>query len=347
MTRILLTGAAGFAGHHFLDHILVTTDWQVTATASFRHRGKADRITAVLDSRPGSRDRVDVLIHDLTAPFSAQSAYRIAGPGLDFIVAYAAESHVDRSIADPVPFVTNNVAVILNTLELARQVRPRAVVVITSDEVYGPEHPAAGPHPEWDVILPSNPYAGSKAAQEAISISYWRTYGVPVILVNCMNMCSERQAAEKYVPMLIRAISRGERVTVHGKPGDIGTRGWLHARSLADGICFLLNRHPPAMFPAHAPPGAPASDRPDRYNIAGPDRISNLELAEMIAAIIGKPLRYRLAEPDSSRPGHDLHYGLDGAKMAALGWKPPVSFAESLEHTVRWTLKNPEWLLDD
>lgn len=341
MARVLLSGAAGFAGHHFLEHALVTTDWQVTAVCSFRHRGKSDRLAAVLDGRPGARDRVQVITHDLTAPLSAQTLARMGD--VDYVIAYAAESHVDRSLADPVPFVQNNVAVALSTLEAARQLRPRAVVLISTDEVYGPE-PDTGPHPEWAPVLPSNPYAASKAAQEAIAISYWRAYGLPLIIVNCMNLTGERQDTEKYVPTLIRTISDGGRVTIHGSETDIGTRHYLHARNLADGICFLLNGPPPAAFPAHAPPGAPAADRPDRYNIAGPDRISNLELAEMIAAITGKPLRYRLEDFHRARPGHDPHYGLDGAKMAGLGWKPPVPFAASLEKTVCWSLSNPAWL---
>ena len=342
-----MTGVAGFAGHHFLDHVLAATDWDVVATASFRHRGKADRITEVLDGRPGSRDRVDVLTHDLSAPFSSQSMHRIRGrDGLDFIVAYAAESHVDRSLADPVPFVRNNIDVMLSTLEAARQLKPRAVVLVSTDEVYGPE-PGTGPHPEWAPILPSNPYAASKAASEALAISWWRSYGIPLIIVNSMNLGSERQSPEKFVPKVIRAVLHGDEVTIHGTPGDIGTRHWLHARSLADAICFLLAGRPPALFPAHAPPGAPSADRPDRYNVAGPDRLDNLELANMIAAAAGKPLRYRLEAAPLSRPGHDLHYGLDGSKLAGMGWKPPVPFPESLAHTVRWTIAHPSWLLPD
>lgn len=370
MPRVLLTGSAGFGGHHFLEHVLAATNWDVVATASFRHRGKSDRIAAVLGGRPGARDRVSVLTHDLTAPFSSQALRRIYGrDGLDYIVAYAAESHVDRSLADPVPFVMNNTAVALNTLEAARKLRPRAVVLVSTDEVYGPVssrlHGTAGgdpdrppgaitnvtkvpvAHPEWAPILPSSPYAGSKAAQEALAISYWRSYGIPLIIINAMNLIGERQDTEKYVPMLIRRVSRGETVTVHGTAGDIGTRHYLHARNLASGICFLLNGAPPALFPLHAAPGAPQGYRPDRYNIAGPDRVSNLELAEMIAAITGRTLRYKLEDFHHARPGHDPHYGLDGAKIAALGWKPPLPFGPSLEKTVRWTLQNQEWLADD
>ena len=297
----------------------------------------------MLAGHPEWQARTDVLTHDLTVPFSAQAIARLAsGDGLDFIIAAASESHVDRSIADPVPFVRNNVDVALNTLELARRLKPRAVVLVSTDEVYGPGEDFA----EWSAILPSSPYAASKAAQEAIAFSYWRTFGVPVIIVNCMNLAAERQDPEKYLPSLIRNISQGREVLVHGTEGNIGTRYYLHARNLADGILFLLNGRPPAAFPANARPGAPRAGRPDRYNIVGPDRISNLELAQMVAAIIGKPLRYKLTDFHSARPGHDPHYGLSGVKMDVLGWKPPVPFAESLEKTVRWTLEHEEWLLE-
>ncbi len=336
MTKALLTGASGFAGSHALEHLLVNTDWDVACIASFRHDGKSDRIAGVLAAHPGERHRVDVVTHDLTAPVSAQTAARI-GPA-DYVLAYASESDVYRSILDPVPFVQNNVAVILNTLEYARAAGPRAVVVVSTDEVYGPQGKDEAPHPEWAAILPSNPYSASKAAQEAVAFSYWRTYGVPVMIVNCMNVIGERQSPSKFVPLVLRAVLRGEEVTVHGAEGEIGTRHYLHARNLADGILFLLGEQEPARFGAHA-------DRPDRYNIASADRIDNLTLAQMIAGIAGKPLKWRL-NGERVRPGHDLHYGLDSGKITALGWKPPVPFAESLERTVRWTLAHPEWLED-
>jgi dTDP-glucose 4,6-dehydratase len=352
MTRILLTGAGGFAGHHFLEHILSATDWDVIATDSFRHRGTTDRIAQVLagDRFPAGaafawRDRVTVLTHDLTAPFSPQAQAVIAGEdGLDYLIGMASESHVDRSITDPVSFCENNLAVALSTLELARQLRPRAVVMISTDEVYGPCL-AGHAHREWSPILPSNPYAASKAAQEAISISYWRTYGVPVIISNTMNMVGERQHPEKFIPKTLQAVLDSREVVIHGTPGDIGSRHYLHARNMADAVLFLLGHAPPAMFPAHAQPGQATASRPDRYNIASADRLDNLTLAQMIAQAAGMPLRYRLEDFHSARPGHDPHYGLDPGKITALGWKPPVPFAESLERTVAWTISHPEWLL--
>jgi dTDP-glucose 4,6-dehydratase len=351
VTRILLSGAGGFAGHHFLEHALTVTDWDVICTDSFRHRGTTDRISQVLRGSPRNSEgyhrdwqlRTTVIQHDLRAPFSPQAAARIAGEsGLDFLIAMASESHVDRSLTDPVPFTENNTAVILNTLELARQLQPKAVVVISTDEVYGPVE-AGHAHREWAPVLPSNPYSASKAAQEAIAISYWRSYGVPVIITNTMNLIGERQHPEKFIPKTLRAVLAGKEAVIHGSPGQPGSRHYLHARNMADAVIFLLRGRAPAMF--HAYPGRYASNMPDRYNIASADRIDNLTLAAMIAEAAGSlDLRWRWEDFHSARPGHDAHYGLDPGKITALGWKPPVPFAASLDHTIRWTMSHPEWL---
>lgn len=353
MTRVLITGAGGFAGSHYLEHVLKTTDWNVVATDSFRHRGKTDRISEVLTSSPfhtySTRQylpfgsdwgaRTEILTHDLTVPFSNQAIERIGE--IDYMACYASESHVDRSISDPVSFSRNNVDVALTTLELARTLKPKALVWVSTDEVYGPvgRYDYMG-KAEWSAILPSNPYSASKAAQEAFVISYWRTFGVPAVIVNAMNMIGERQDTEKVVPMVIGKVMRGEEVTIHGMPGNIGTRHYLHARNLADGINFILGELPPRKFGEFV-------HRPDRYNIASPERTDNLNLAQMIAEDVGKPLRYRLEDFHTTRPGHDPHYGLDSSKLRGLGWNMPVPFRESLRKTVEWTLRNPEWLIPD
>jgi dTDP-glucose 4,6-dehydratase len=339
MTRLLLSGAGGFAGAHFLEHALTTTDWDIVATDSFRHRGTTDRISQVLDGGPPQWPyRVDVITHDLTAPFSPQAEHQIAGKhGLDYIIAMASLSQVDTSITEPAAFIENNVAVALSQLELARRLNPRALVLISTDEVYGPVPELAVPHREWSTILPSNPYSSSKAAQEAAAIAYWRTYGVPVIITNTMNLIGERQHPEKMVPKTIRAVLAGTEAVIHGSPGHVGTRHYLHARNMADAILFLLKTTVPSVYPA--------ADRPDRYNVASPDRIDNLTLAAMIADAAGKPLHWRFEDFHTTRPGHDAHYGLDPAKIHALGWKAPVPFDESLRRTVRWTIAHPSWLL--
>lgn len=356
MTRVLLTGAGGFAGAHALEHFLVNTDWEVVCTDSFRHKGKVDRISEVLnknnlwvtDEGPYWYKRTRVVTHDLTAPFSNQAIDRMGE--IDYIVAFASESHVDRSITDPVPFVRNNVDVALNTLELARTIKPKSVIWVSTDEVYGPvEAMDLLGHREWDTIMPSNPYSASKASQEAIAFSYWRTYGVPIQIVNCMNMIGERQDPEKFVPLVLSKVLKGETVKIHAKDKDhVGTRHYLHARNLADGILFLLkNQYPRAFGETHAFAWQGAVDKPDRYNIACPDRIDNLTMAQYIAAFAGMSnFKYEFEDFHSQRPGHDPHYGLDPAKMESLGWTPPIGLWESLKKTVEWTMANPSWLIE-
>lgn len=341
MKRLLLTGAGGFVGAHALAHILDQTDWELVVTDSFRHKGKTDRIAQTMRGGPVEwLERVTLITHDLSAPISSQMAERIGD--VDYVIAMASASHVDRSIADPAGFARNNLEVALSTLEFCRQAQPRAIILISTDEVYGPvEENDLDGHQEWATILPSNPYAASKACQEALAISYWRTYGLPVAIVNCMNLIGEMQDREKYLPTLIAGVRDGRQVTIHGTPGNIGTRHYLHARNLADALLFILRQLPPRRFGELI-----RGDRPDRWNIAGPDRISNLELAEMVAELIGLPLYYELEDFHTTRPGHDPHYGLNPGKMAAVGWKPPVPFRTSLQRTVSWTLAHPEWLKD-
>lgn len=359
MKQALLTGAGGFIGAHTLAHVMHNTDWDLVCVDSFRHKGKTDRIAEMLNAHPDWRERTTVITHDLIAPFSPQMIERIGS--IDYILNVASESHVDRSITDPVPFVKNNVDLVLNMLEYARIVRPSHFMQISTDEVYGaaPEylpcqvegefcadgnpanhkHRFVG-HKEWSKILPSNPYSASKAAQEAICISYWRTYGVPVVITNTMNNFGEMQDPEKYIPMLIKKIHNGESVTVHGDEQAIGSRYYLHARNHADALLFLIKNVKPAVYE-----DTEGIVMPTRFNVVGEAEVNNLEMAQLIAKLEGKELQYELVNFHATRPGHDRRYALDGSKLKDLGWKPPIDFETSLKHTVDWTLEKPEWML--
>lgn len=339
MRRILLTGAGGFVGHHTLEHLLINTDWEVVCTDSFRHRGKIDRVSEVISQHPEWKERVDIVVHDLTVPISQQTAEKIGD--IDAIISMASESHVDRSIVEPASFVRNNVELILTLLEYHRHYQPQAVFLqVSTDEVYGPA-PDSTLHHEWASHIPSNPYAASKAAQTDIAISYWRTYQTPLILTQTMNIIGERQDTEKYVPQLIKKIEHGHTVNIHASPeGVVGSRFYLHARNQADALMFLVKR----AFEGDIKLYYPTVDRPARFNVVGEVEIDNLELAELVAKSVGKPLKYNLVDYHTSRPGHDLRYALDGRRLAEEGWSPPVRLLESLHNTVLWTLRNPRWM---
>lgn len=333
--RIFLTGAAGFVGSHVLRHLLVNTDADIVCPVTFRHKGIPPRLHGALDSLPGAQHRVTTVMMDLTAPVDSVTAAMI-GP-VDIIMNVASESHVDRSITDPGPFIANNVALMTNVLDYARQVSPRMVLQMSTDEVYGPAY-GDHRHTEWETIAPSNPYSASKAAQEAIAFSYWRTYGVPVVITNTMNIIGETQDPEKFVPKTIRAIRDGQPMTVHCSPeGAPGSRFYLHARNLADAWVHLMNTHKPQMYPDYS--------EPSRFNIVGDREVDNVSMVERIAEAMGalSPAIDRVSF-HASRPGHDLRYALDGAKLAETGWRAPVAFEDSLRRTVRWYLDNPAWL---
>lgn len=332
--RVLLTGASGFVGSHVLRHILTQTDYEVVCLVSFRHRGLTDRIRLATDAVDDSYARTRVITHDLTAPVSPVLAEEI-GP-IDYLLNVASESHVDRSITDPAPFIQNNVALVTNMLDYARKYPVERFLHVSTDEVYGPAEPGHA-HREWvDQYFPSNPYSASKAAQESIAFSYWRTYNIPVIITNTMNIVGEMQDTEKFVPMIIKRVLSGETVTIHASPtGEIGSRFYLHARNQADALLFALGQGTPMYGEEFVP---------EKWHVVGEREVDNLEMAQMVADYVGKPLRYELVDFHSSRPGHDLRYALDGKKIADAGWKAPLSLEESLERTVKWTLAHPEWL---
>lgn len=336
-TKLLLTGISGFVGAHILEHVLTHTDWQVVGIASWRHKGTPERIEEVLSGSVGWRERVTIITHDLVAPIPERTAQRIGQ--CDYIIHAAAESHVERSIEEPVPFVQNNVNVTLHMLEFARVYKPKIFIQISTDEVYGPA-PEGVNHKEWSPIIPSNPYSASKACQEAIAISYWRTYGVPVVITNTENMFGEMQDTEKYTAKLVRLISKEETVPIHGQIQDgkemTGSRFYLHARNHADALLLLLSKEPTLYQDGVI--------MPDRYNIVTSTELNNLDLARIVSRMVGKSLKYEIVDFHSTRPGHDKRYALDGSKIAALGWKEPYGFGDSLQKYINWTLNHTTWL---
>lgn len=338
--RVLLTGASGFVGSHVLRHLLINTDWDIVAPVTFRHKGNSDRIASALETNPEWHDRVTVVMCDLSNPLSTTTKARFGD--IDEIWNVASESHVDRSIDYPGDFIQNNVALMTNILDYARELPNLSLFLqMSTDEVYGPA-PAGYAHVEWDTIKPSNPYSASKAAQEAICFAYWRTYDLPLVLTNTMNIIGEMQDPEKFVPMTIKKLYAGEPMTVHVSPeGESGSRFYLHARNLADAWLSLSNTYevvPPAAYPDY--------DVPDRFHIVGEREVSNVEMVELIADILGVEAKMEEVNFHESRPGHDLRYALDGTKLNEdWGWEMPVPFEDSLRQSVKWTIEHPEWLL--
>jgi len=316
--RILITGASGLVGSHVLKHLLKTTDAEFICPCSWEHKGNPMNVP--------KDDRVKVITHDLNSQFCDEMIKSFGE--VDIILNIASDSHVDRSITDPVPFVRNNVNVALTMLELARKLKPKLFLQFSTDEVYG-SVPDNYNSMEWDAIVPSNPYSASKAAQEALAISYWRTYGVPVIITNTMNVYSSTQDWEKFIPLCVKRIVEGEEIKIHAYPDKkrAGTRFYIHADSVAEALKFIIDKVPAKLYPT--------VDRPERINVVGEVEIDNLALALEIGKTLDKEVKYELVDFHSARSGHDLRYALSGEKLAKLGWKPSLNFKEKLALTVQ------------
>jgi dTDP-glucose 4,6-dehydratase len=330
--KIVITGGCGFIGHHFVEHVYLNTDWNIVILDKLTYASKGyDRIRNIFKDCKfdGLEDgRVKIFSVDLVNELSIGLKYEIGD--VDYIVHMAAETHVDNSIKDPKLFITNNVMSTFTMLEWARELTNlKTFFYFSTDEVFGP---ALGDtlYKEWDRHKPTNPYSASKSAAEQICISYENTYKVPLMIVNVMNAFGERQHVEKFIPLCIKKVLNNEKILIHSYPDkkESGTRFYIHARNIASAVLFLIKN----------------GKIGEKYNISGEQEVSNLKIAQTVAKVIGKELDYEMVDFHSDRPGHDLRYGLDGSKLHSLGWTLPLSFDESMEKTIKWTLENQEWL---
>jgi len=323
--RVLITGGAGFLGHHVVEHVLRHTDWQIVTLDRLDTSGNLNRLADVLTDETHKR-RVSVIFHDLRAAISPYVAKQIGA--VDLIFHLAASTHVDRSIEHPIEFVQDNVVGTCHVLDYARTLPTlQRFFYFSTDEVFGAC--MTGANKEWDPYRSRNPYAATKAGGEELCLAYENTYKLPVVITHCMNIFGERQHPEKFIPSTIRKVLAGETVTIHADPTKTvsGSRFYIHARNVASALLFL----------------ADAGQSGEKYNIVGEQELSNLAVAQLIAQALDRTLRYELVDFHSSRPGHDLRYALDGGVLADLGWKPPVNLVASLTRTIQWTVRHPQW----
>ena len=334
--RVLITGVGGSIGCHVLRHLLKHTDWEVVGLDSFRHKGLTDRVQRVTYKHRETLSRLSVFTHDLTAPISVMLEKKLGR--IDYIINLASLSDVGPSIEAPGYVIRNNVELMLNMLDYARRIKPTVFLHVSTDEVYGPTD-GKTTHKEWDPIIPSSSYSASKACQEAIGISYWRSYDVPLVIANVMNNFGEMQSPSKFPAIVQRLVREGKSVPIHRfGPFNYGSRYYIHSRNCADALWFILRRVRPHYHVAGT------VDRPSRFNVVGDRRINNLEMALIIADAANRELIWHPTDTKENRPGHDEHYGLDGSKLAAAGWKSPCTFEQSMKETVEWYERNPEWL---
>jgi dTDP-glucose 4,6-dehydratase len=271
------------------------------------------------------------LQHDFTQPFPEGIDKEIGQ--LDYIIHMGAETHVDRSLVDAMPFAISNVVGTTNLLEWVKknQKNLKKYVQFSTDEVYGAA-PDGVFYKEWDTMKPSNPYAASKAGADMMAFAFLHAFKVPVIITRTMNCVGERQDVEKFVPKTIRSIVNSEKVLLHGSSSaNVSSRCWLHARNAADALLYILNRDTVG----------------DMFHIVG-EEMSVLDVSNIICQEIkGRKLKedeIEYLDFHSARPGHDKRYAMSGDKIRKFGWNPKVPFEQSLRKTVRWSLLHKEWL---
>lgn len=341
MKRVLITGGAGFIGHHVVDYLLEKTDYDIVILDRLDMSGNLQRLVEI-PTWNTNKGRVKFIWHDLKALISGTVASQIGD--VDYILHLAASTHVDRSLTNPLEFDYDNYIGTANLLEFIRTSPTcdnlKLFVNFSTDEVYGPA-PDGVSHKEGDPHNPTNPYAASKSgACKRVMAAYHSFHttvknGMPVVNTYTMNNIGERQHPEKFLPKLIKKIANGEEMPIYAdvdKDGKvvqdkIGSRVWMHARNTASALLFLME---------HAVPG-------EEYNIIGFDEYDLITLANKVAEVIGKPLVPKYVGFYGARPGHDRRYSLDGTKMSEMGWKPELSFDESIKRIVDFTLKNPQW----
>lgn len=306
--NILITGAAGFIGSHFV----------------LRHRSQfPDDVIVVLDKLTYAADRTFLDPAAGTIAFVAGDiadtklvSELLSRHSIDMIVNFAAETHVDRSIDDPSPFLHTNVIGVQSLIDVCRTHPAVSLFHISTDEVYGDLNDTDQPHIVGDPLRPSSPYAASKAAGDLLILSAVRTYGIRARISRCTNNYGPHQASEKFLPTVIRNALADQPIPIYAKGKN--KRDWLFVTDHCDAIEVLMKKGKDGTV----------------YNVSADEERENLDVAKRILDILDKPESLLTFVPD--RPGHDWRYALDSSDTRALGWTPKVSFEEGLQRTVEW-----------
>ncbi len=316
MTKILVTGGAGFIGSNFVRHVLAQRpDWHVTVLDKLTYAGNQKNLDG-LDTARFSFIKGDIC--DETTTDAAVAS-------CDSIVHFAAESHVDNSITGPRPFVDTNVLGTYQILEAVRKHKKR-LHHISTDEVYGDlELDSPDKFSESTPYNPSSPYSATKAGSDHLVRAWTRTFGVQATISNCSNNYGPYQHVEKFIPRQITEILQGRKPKLYG--GGQNVRDWIHAEDHSSAILDILEK----------------GKIGETYLVGADGEKSNKQVMELILELMDKPKDE--FESVSDRPGHDLRYGIDATKLnAELGWQPKYSdFRQGLIQTIEWYKQNQDW----
>lgn len=314
--RVVVTGALGFIGSHFVKHLLqVAPEIRVIGLARNTDQRNLRRIDGVVDN-----PRFKLVYRDLNDPNITEDIENV-----DVVVNFAAKTFVDYSVRDPKPFMESNILGTFNLLEAARKNQIGTFVQIGTDEVYGPI--TVGEYKEDAQLAPTNPYSATKAAADMLALSYAETYCMPILVTRTENNYGPYQHRQKVMPAWVALAMQDKPIKIYGQGKQ--KRMWLRVEDHVDAIWFLIEN------------GARGI-----YHIAGGQELENNELAQIVLDALGKPATLLEHIDDSKiRPSHDTRYALNTDKLKQLGWKPKWDMRDGIADSIRWYRDNPWWLV--
>lgn len=315
---LLVTGGAGFIGSNFIRHVLANhRDVRVVNLDCLTYAGNLENLADVSEDSRYRFVRVDICDGDAVMQACQEH-------GVDSIVHFAAESHVDRSIVGPTAFIDTNVSGTLNLLLAARKCGNLRFLQVGTDEVYG-SLGATGLFTEETPLDPHSPYSASKAAADHLVSAFFHTYGLPTVITRCSNNYGPYQFPEKMVPLMINNARQGKPLPVYGDGSNV--RDWLYVEDHARALWMALTKGQAGRV----------------YNIGGNSERTNLEVVKAILRHMDKP--ESLITYVKDRPGHDFRYAIDATRIKnELGWTPTVDFERGLARTIEWYLGHQPWL---
>jgi dTDP-glucose 4,6-dehydratase len=315
--RLLITGGAGFIGSNFVRYIIDRyPDYRVINLDKLTYAGNLENL-AGFERNP----RYEFIHGDICDP---EIAGNLMDRGVDAVINFAAESHVDRSILGAAEFVQTNIQGTLNLIDLARRKKIERYVQISTDEVYGSLEEHSGAFTEQTPLAPNSPYAASKTSADLMVRSFCRTYGFPAVITRCSNNYGPYQFPEKFIPLLITNALADLPLPIYGD--GLYVRDWIHVRD----HCAAIDR---VMHQGRCG---------EVYNIGASHEMQNLQIVHLILEALGKS--ETLITHVADRPGHDRRYAIDSSKIQqALGWKPEIPFHAGLQETIDWYRNNSSW----
>jgi dTDP-glucose 4,6-dehydratase len=329
--KILITGGAGFIGSHVVRRFLNNyPDYEIVNLDALTYAGNLENLTDVKDKKNYRFVKGDITDEQFIMNLFVENKF-------DGVIHLAAESHVDRSISNPMSFIMTNIVGTVNLLNAANQIwkgnyEGNRFYQISTDEVYG-SLSDEGFFTETTSYDPQSPYSASKASSDHLVRAYHNTYGLPIVISNCSNNYGPNQFPEKLIPLIINNIENQKPLPVYGK--GLNIRDWLYVEDHAAAIDLIYHK----------------GKNGETYNIGGNNEWKNIDIVKKICEIMDRKLNReagtsaKLITYVTDRAGHDLRYAIDASKLKMeLGWEPSLQFEEGIEKTIDWYLANKEWM---